>query len=100
MDTITTWLKAHSISSQSVAAVWVMATVLYNTNPDFAAYCGVIYRAIPHGLHSFLVGFVVPVAIFWRTTHTTKVSATVEDGTGQKAVAVAETQAVPTPKVP
>ena len=89
MNTIKAWLKAHSISSQSVAAAWVMATVLYNTNPDFAAYCGQIYRAIPHGLHSFVVGFVVPIAIFWKSTHTTTVTATVEDGSGQTATATA-----------
>lgn len=97
MDAIKKWLKAHSISSQSVAGAWIMATVLYNTNPDFAAYCGLMYRAIPKGLHSFLVGFVVPVAIFWKSTHSTTVSATVEDGSGQTATATAAAVA-PTPK--
>jgi hypothetical protein len=99
MGTIKAWLAAHSISSQSVAAVWVMATVLYNTNPDFAAYCGLIYRGIPRGLHSFIVGIVIPIAIFWRTTHSTKVSAEIEDGAPGvvKASASATTTDLPAP---
>jgi len=87
------WLSAHSITSQTVASAWIGATFLYNTNPDFKNYCQNAYGMIPHGLHSFVVGIIVPVAIFWRSTHTTTVTATVEDGSGQSAVASAATTA-------
>ena len=89
MNAIKAWLKAHSITSKTVASAWIAATFLYNTNPDFKTYCQTMYASIPNGLHSFVVGFVVPVAIFWRSTHTTTVTATVEDGSGQTAAASA-----------
>jgi len=91
MNVIKTWLKAHSITSQTAASLWIGATLLYNTNPDFKSYCQMLYGMIPHGLHSFVVGIIVPVAIFWRSTHVTTVTATVEDGSGQSAAASAVT---------
>jgi hypothetical protein len=95
MNAIKQWLNAHSITSQSVAAAWVGATFLYNTNPDFKAYLQQLYGDIPHGLHSFVVGFVVPVAIFWRSTHTTKVTAEIEDGSPGVAQAAAASTSAP-----
>ena len=80
MTFIATWLKAHSISSKSVATAWLMVVFLYANNPAFHDYIVAAYAALPRGFHSFIAGIVVPVAIFWRTTHTTKVSAEVEDG--------------------
>jgi hypothetical protein len=97
LDKLKAWLKAHSITSQTVASAWIGATFLYNTNPDFKSYCQTLYGMIPHGLHSFVVGIIVPVAIFWRSTHTTTVTATVEDGAGQSAAAVATTTSKETP---
>lgn len=94
MNGIKAWLAAHSITSQSVASAWIAATFLYNTNPQFKAYLQTLYGDIPHGLHSFVVGIVVPVAIFWRSTHSTKVTAEIEDGApGTAQVAAATTSA-------
>lgn len=93
MNKIMEWLRAHSITSQTAASVWIGATLLYNTNPDFKAYLQQLYGMIPHGLHSFVVGIVVPVAIFWRSTHTTKATAEIEDGA--PGVAVAAMTSVP-----
>ena len=88
---IKAWLKAHSITSQSVASAWVAAVLLYSNNPAFHDYVKNAYAALPKGFHSFVAGIVIPVAIFWRSTHTTTVTATVEDGSGQSAKAVATT---------
>lgn len=93
MKAIQSWLKAHSITSQSVAYAWVAAVMLYSNNPDFHSYIQAAYSALPKGLHSFIVGIAIPVAIFWRTTHVTTVTATVEDGSGQTAAASAVTTA-------
>jgi hypothetical protein len=95
MNAIKGWLKAHSITSQTAASTWIAATFLYNTNPAFKAYCQQLYADIPRGLHSFVVGFVVPVAIFWRSQHTTKVSAEIEDGQPGIAQAAAATTSAP-----
>jgi len=95
VSTVKAWLRAHSITSQSIASAWIFFTVLYNTNPEFKSYCQSAYAMIPHGLHSFLVGFLVPVAIFWRSTHTTKVSAEIEDGAPGAAMAEVVTQSAP-----
>jgi hypothetical protein len=80
MDTIKAWLKAHSFSSKSVVTAWLAVVFLYGNNSAFHDYVMHAYTSIPHGLHSFVVGIVIPVAIFWRTTHSTKVSAEIEDG--------------------
>lgn len=80
MNTIKQWLAAHSVTSQSAASAWIGATLLYDNNPEFHDYLQHAYASIPHGLHSFIVGIVIPVAIFWRSQHTTTVTATIEDG--------------------
>lgn len=92
-ETIKAWLKAHSLSSRSVASGWIVVVLLYSNSPAFHDYVRDAYAALPHGLHSFVAGIVIPVAIFWRSTHTTTVTATVEDGSGQSAAAAASTTA-------
>lgn len=103
MTNFLTWikafLKAHSVSSQTIASAWVCAVLLYSNNPAFHDYIKNAYAALPHGLHSFIAGIVIPVAIFWRTTHTTKVSAEVEDSSGGSAAATA-VATVPEPTEP
>lgn len=74
------WLAAHSITSQSIASLWIGLTLLYDNDSNFHDYLQHAYASIPHGLHSFIVGIVIPLAIFWRSTHTTKVTAEIEDG--------------------
>ena len=80
MDWLKAFLANHKITAHSAASLWVVATLLYANNAAFHDYVMNAYSALPHGLHSFLVGIVIPIAIFWRTTHSTKVSAEIEDG--------------------
>jgi len=80
MNGLKAWLAKHSISSKSIATGWLALVFLYANNPEFHDYIMNAYKALPKGLHSFLVGIVIPIAIFWRTTHSTKVSAEIEDG--------------------
>ena len=95
MNNIAAWLKSHSPTSKSVATLWLSAVFLYGNNPAFHDYLVGIYSTLPHGLHSFIVGAVVPAAIFWRTTHSTKVTAEIEDDSAGvvKASATATTVA-------
>lgn len=97
MNAIKAWLKAHSISSKTIAVAWINADLLYSNNRAFHDYVKNAYAALPHGLHSFLVGIVIPVAIFWRSTHTTRVTAEVEDGTPAVVQAKATVVTAPNP---
>lgn len=64
---IKAWAQAHSITSQSIAGAWVAATLVYANDPAFHDYVKNAYAALPHGLHSFVAGVVIPFAIFYRS---------------------------------
>lgn len=83
------WYSMHSISAKSVASVWIFLTGMWVSVPAFKDYVFGIYNALPHGLHAFIAGVVVPALIFWRTQRKTTVSSEVAPGTEGKTAAAA-----------
>lgn len=80
MKALKDWFMAHSISAKTVSSVWLFLLGMYYASPPFHDYVYGAYNALPRGIHAFLAGVLIPGLIFWRTTHSTSVTATIEDG--------------------
>jgi hypothetical protein len=61
------WLANHSLSSKTVATVWVFVVSMWYTQPAFHDYVLGIYNTLPKGLHGLIAGVVVPALIFWKS---------------------------------
>lgn len=80
MNAIKQWLANHSVSSQTVSAVWLFITGAFYTQPAFHDYVVGVYTALPKSIHGIIAGVVVPLLIFWRTQKRTTVTAELSPG--------------------
>lgn len=95
MNAIKDWFMAHSVSAKTVSSAWLFLLGMYYASPPFHDYILDAYNALPRGVHAFLAGVLIPALIFWRTTHSTSVTATIEDGAAGTASVKASATIVP-----
>jgi hypothetical protein len=67
-----TWLSKHSISSKTIASVWLFIVAMFYAEPSFREYVKQAYTHLPLWLHGFIAGVVLPACLFWKTWKTVR----------------------------
>lgn len=67
MNTVKTWLAAHSITAKTVSAAWIFVTGMYYAQPAFHDFVTGAYAALPKGIHAVIAGILIPALIFWKS---------------------------------
>lgn len=68
MNTITAWLKSHSITSHSIVVAWAFLTGLYATQPAFHDFIVKMYTDMPKSVHEIIAGVLIPGLVYYKAT--------------------------------